>query len=158
MAHVISLGVGLYFLWVLLSGFFEPFLLSLGLLSCILVVLIALRMDVIDHESYPLHILPRLPFYVPWLLWEIVKANVSVAKLILHPKLPISPTVLHVRASQTTSTGRVMYANSITLTPGTVSMNLDEDQIQVHALTAGLAQDLQAGDMDRQVRRLEGGD
>lgn len=154
--HAISLGVALYVLWILLSGFFEPLLLSLGLLSCVLVVVIALRMDVIDHESYPIHILPGLIFYLPWLLLEIAKANVAVAKLILSPKLPISPTVVRIRSSQTTHVGRVTYANSITLTPGTVSMSLDEEEIEVHALTEGFAEDLRAGEMDRRVKQLEG--
>ncbi len=157
MRHAISLGMFLYVLWLLLSGHFEPLLLGLGALSCLIVVIIALRMDVIDHESHPIHLTARLPLYWVWLLWEIVKANITVAKLVWHPALPICPTVVRVRASQQTELGQVIYANSITLTPGTVSLNLEDQHIDVHAITTGLAADLQAGDMDRRVTQIEGG-
>ncbi len=157
MRHAISLGMFLYVLWLLLSGHFEPLLLGLGALSCLIVVIIALRMDVIDHESHPIHLTARLPLYWVWLLWEIVKANITVAKLVWHPALPICPTVVRVRASQQTELGQVIYANSITLTPGTVSLNLEDHHIDVHAITTGLAADLQAGDMDRRVTQIEGG-
>jgi multicomponent Na+:H+ antiporter subunit E len=156
MQYALSLVLTLYALWLLLSGYFEPLLLILGIMSCALVVVIALRMDVIDHESHPLPLIPKLPLYVPWLLWQIVQANLAVCRLILHPKLPISPTVVRVRASQLSDVGRVTYANSITLTPGTVSMSLDGDQIEVHAVTEELARDLEAGEMDRRVCTLEG--
>ncbi len=156
MLHAISLGVTLYSLWLLLSGHFEPLLLTLGAFSCLLVVLIALRMEVIDHESHPLHLTPRLPLYWIWLLWEIVKSNLAVARLILAPRLSISPTVVRVTATQKSDLGRVIFANSITLTPGTVSMSLDDDQIEVHALTNGMADQLETGAMDRRVTRLEG--
>ncbi len=157
MRHAISLGMFLYVLWLLLSGHFEPLLLGLGALSCLIVVIIALRMDVIDHESHPIHLTARLPLYWVWLLWEIVKANITVAKLVWHPALPICPTVVRVRASQQTELGQVIYANSITLTPGTVSLNLEDHHIDVHAITTWLAADLQAGDMDRRVTQIEGG-
>ncbi len=157
MRHAISLGMFLYVLWLLLSGHFEPLLLGLGALSCLIVVIIALRMDVIDHESHPIHLTARLPLYWVWLLWEIVKANITVAKLVWHPALPICPTVVRVRASQQTELGQVIYANSITLTPGTVSLNLEDHHIDVHAITTELAADLQAGDMDRRVTQIEGG-
>ncbi len=156
MLHAISLAVVLYSLWLFLSGHFEPLLLTLGAFSCLLVVLIALRMEVIDHESHPIHLTPRLPLYWMWLLWEIVKSNLAVARLILTPTLSISPTVIRVTATQQTDLGRVVYANSITLTPGTVSMSLDDDQITVHALTREMAENLQTGEMDHRVTRLEG--
>lgn len=155
MAHIISLTVTLYVLWLLLSGHTEPLLLALGLGSALLVVLIAARMEVIDRESHPFHLTAKLPAYWAWLGWEIVKANFAVAKLILTPSLPISPTVVKVRASQPSELGQVVYANSITLTPGTVSMGLDEGQIEVHALTATMARELEAGDMDRRVTKME---
>lgn len=155
MLHALSLAVGLYGLWLLLSGHPEPLLLVLGLCSTALVVLIALRMDVIDHESHPLHLTFKLPAYWVWLAWEIIKANLSVSRIVLTPGLPISPTVVRVNASQKSELGQVIYANSITLTPGTVSMRLEDGRIEVHALTASMARDLEGGDMDRRVSRLE---
>jgi multicomponent Na+:H+ antiporter subunit E len=112
-------------------------------------------MDLIDRESHPIHLTTKIPQYWLWLIWEIVKANILVTKLIWHPRLSINPTVLRVKASQSSALGKVIYANSITLTPGTVSMNVENDEIEVHALTPELAQDLQSGVMDRRVADLE---
>ncbi len=115
-----------------------------------------LRMEVVDRESHPVHLTLRLPLYWLWLLWEIVKSNVVVARLIWSPSLPISPTVFQVPTSQKSQLGQVVYANSITLTPGTVSMTLENNQVRVHALTEDIAKDLQTGTMDRRVTALEG--
>lgn len=153
--HAISLAGALYGLWLLLSGHGEPLLLVLGLCSTALVVFIALRMDVIDHESHPLHLTFKLPAYWVWLAWEIIKANLAVARIVLAPGPPISPTVVRLKASQKSELGQVIYANSITLTPGTVSMSLADGRIEVHALTEGMARSLEEGEMDRRVGRLE---
>jgi multicomponent Na+:H+ antiporter subunit E len=131
-------------------------LLGLGALSALLVVTIALRMDVLDREGHPIHLRPKALLYWPWLGWEIVKSNVDVARRILSPTLPISPTVIRLKASQKSELGKVIYANSITLTPGTVSIDIDGDKIEVHALTREAAQALRTGDMDRRVTRFEG--
>lgn len=156
MVHPISLGIALYLLWIVLSGYFQPLLLVLGVVSTLIVLFIALRMEVVDRESHPVHLTLRLPLYWLWLLWEIVKSNVVVARLIWSPSLPISPTVFQVPTSQKSQLGQVVYANSITLTPGTVSMTLENNQVRVHALTEDIAKDLQTGTMDRRVTALEG--
>ena len=156
MVHAISLALVLFALWLLLSGHYVPLLLGLGALSALLVVTIALRMDVLDREGYPIHLSPKALLYWPWLGWEIVKSNVDVARRILSPTLPISPTVIRLKASQKSELGKVIYANSITLTPGTVSIDIDGDKIEVHALTREAAQALRTGDMDRRVTRFEG--
>lgn len=155
MVHLISLAILLFGFWILLSGHFEPFLLILGGLSCAAVVWVASRMDVIDRESHPIHLSKKILQYWLWLLWEIVKANLTVVKLIWHPRLSITPTVIGVKMSQATEVGKVIYANSITLTPGTVSLNVGDDEIEVHALTPELAEELRAGDMDRRVAEME---
>ncbi|MEE8216319.1 MAG: Na+/H+ antiporter subunit E, partial [Acidiferrobacterales bacterium] len=133
-----------------------PLLIGLGALSVLLVVTIALRMGVVDREGHPIHLSPKALLYWPWLAWEIVKSNVDVARRILSPTLPISPTVIRLKASQKSELGKVIYANSITLTPGTVSIDIDGDKIEVHALTREAAQALRTGDMDRRVTRFEG--
>ena len=122
MKHLVGLAVALMGVWVLLSGHFTPLLLSFGLASCIVVLLIARRMRIVDREGAPTDLPPGLLTYLPWLFWEIAKANVDVARLILHPRLPISPRLIEVRAGQEDDVGRVIYANSITLTPGTVTI------------------------------------
>ncbi|MCZ6574946.1 MAG: Na+/H+ antiporter subunit E [Gammaproteobacteria bacterium] len=156
MVHAISLALVLFALWLLLSGHYVPLLIGLGALSVLLVVTIALRMDVVDREGHPIHLSPKALLYWPWLAWEIVKSNLDVARRILSPTLPISPTVIRLKASQKSDLGRVIYANSITLTPGTVSIDIDGEHIEVHALTREAAQALRTGDMDRRVTRFEG--
>ncbi len=158
MVHAVSLALVLFALWLLLSGHYVPLLLGLGAISVLLVVTITLRMDVVDREGHPIHLSPKALLYWPWLAWEIVKSNVDVARRILSPTLPISPTVIRLKASQKSELGKVIYSNSITLTPGTVSIDIDGDKIEVHALTREAAQALRTGDMDRRITRFEGGD
>ena len=153
--HAISLGILLALIWLTLSGFFEPLLLILGVISCVAVVLIAHRMDVIDHEGHPIHLGWRIFAYWIWLSWEIVKSNIEVARHILDPALPISPCLIRVKASQKSELGHVIYANSITLTPGTVSMLVQDRTILVHAIAEEMAEDLNSGEMDRRVTAVE---
>ncbi len=155
--HAFSLGCVLFGLWLLLSGHYTPLLIGLGLASCALVVGITHRMDVIDHEGHPVHLTWRGTAYLPWLVVEIAKANADVARRILTPGKSISPTMLRVRSTQATDLGRAIFANSITLTPGTVSVDVGNGEILVHALSRDGADELAGGEMDRRVSRLAGG-
>jgi len=154
--HTIGLGIALAGIWLLWSGHFTALLLSLGAGSVLTVLWISRRMYILDHEAAPIEVLLRLILYFPWLVWEIVKSNVDVAARILNPRLPISPRIIRVRAGQSGDVGRVIYANSITLTPGTVSIETEGDIITVHALTAEAADGVLTGEMDRKVTWLEG--
>ena len=156
MLHAVNLGLALAAVWLLLSGIFTPFLLVLGAISCVLVVLIAVRMDVVDRETVPIHLGGRIMLYWIWLIWQIILANIDVAKRVLSPSMPISPRLIKVSAMQAGPIGQVIFANSITLTPGTVSIDTEGDTITVHALTGGAADGVLTGDMDRRVTRLEG--
>ena len=156
MLHAVSLGLVLSILWLLLSGHFEPLLLGLGVVSVVTVVAVAHRMDVIDHEGHPVHLTWRAILYWPWLLWEIVKANIDVAKAIVQGEMPIEPTVMNVKCTQKSELGQVVYANSITLTPGTVTIAVLGDTLHVHALTPGAREGLETGEMDRRVTAVEG--
>ncbi len=155
MRHTVSIFVVLSLIWLLNSGHYTPLLLALGLLSVIGVVWIAHLMDVVDHESQPVQLTLRLPSYWLWLLRQIVLSNINVAKRVWLGSKSISPCVATLRLSQRTDMGKVIYANSITLTPGTVAMDLEGDTVTVHALTADGIADLKRGEMDRRVRRLE---
>jgi multicomponent Na+:H+ antiporter subunit E len=106
-----------------------------GVASSVLVVLLAMRMETTDREGLPFHVGGRFFVYFPWLMKEIFVANVHVAKIILDPKLPISPILVHYRASQETDLGRAIYANSITLTPGTITTGVRGDELEIHSLT-----------------------
>ena len=155
MRHTIFLSLSLAIFWLLNSGHYTALMLSLGVISISLVLYIAHRMDVIDHESQPLHLTLQLPGYYAWLIKEIILSNLLVVKHIWLGNKTISPAMMSIKASQKTDTGKVIYANSITLTPGTVTVNLDGDQFMVHALLRESIDDLQAGDMDRRVTQLE---
>lgn len=155
MRHV-SLILALAAFWLLLSGHFTPFLLAAGA-GCVLAItwFVDRRMRVVDLEGHPSHLSLNALTYWPWLLWEIAKAGWDVTKIILHPRLPISPEMIRVPASQKTDVGLVIYANSITLTPGTISMGTDDGSILVHALTRAGAEGLESGDMDRRCTAFE---
>jgi len=152
--HAIGLGLSLMATWLLLSGYFEPLLLSLGVASCLLVVWLAHRMAAVDRVTVEIDLGWRIVPYWLWLLAEIVKANLDVARRVLDPKLPISPTLVRVKTRQTSDLGRVIFANSITLTPGTVSLDYDRGEIVVHALSEAAADDVAAGEMNRRVAAL----
>ena len=141
--------------WFLWSGHTDPLLLGLGAVSCGFVLWLSLRLEVVDREREPYHLGYRPLLYLPWLLWEIAKANLHVAAVIWDPRLPIRPSLLRVPASQHTELGQAIYANSITLTPGTVSLDVRDGHILVHALTERSARGLETGEMNRRVTRLE---
>ena len=153
--HAINLGLFLFALWLLLSGHYTPLLLLLGTVSTLLVVLLTTRADLIDREIQPVLIKPSVLLYWAWLGREIVKSNIDVSRRILNPSLPISPTIFTLRATQKTELGRVTYANSITLVPGTVTVDVEEDLFTVHALTQEIAADLKRGEMNRRVCEVE---
>lgn len=156
MVHAISLFAALYGIWLALSGHYTPFLLIAGVVCAVIVVAIAWRMDVVDHEGQPVQLTWRLPGYWAWLSVQIFIAAVDVTRRVLSPRLDIDPTLERVPTSQRTDVGRVIYANSITLTPGTVSTDVSGGTIEVHALSPKGIDDLKAGAMDRHVSRLEG--
>ena len=146
----------LFLVWLLLSGYFKSNLLVLGVLSCCLVTYLAIRLKIYSSRHHRLRFNLRLPRYLPWLFKEIVKSNIHVAGCILHPTLPIQPQTLKPRPSQKTNTGLAVHANSITLTPGTISVDINDNEILVHALTNHTAQGIIDGDIDGQVTKIEG--
>lgn len=145
----------LLIIWLLWSGLFEPFVIGLGVISCALCVLLAQRMRRHAPEVFEPALLVRATGYVPWLLKEIGVTSWNVVRIVLDPRLPIDPVVIRLRASQRSQLGRVVYANSITLTPGTLTMDEDGEYLTVHTLTAADARGLQGGEMDARVSRLE---
>lgn len=152
-----SLGILLFAFWLALSGHYTALLLGIGALCSLIGVGAARRMGVVDSEALPTQLFIPALTYFPWLAWEIVKSAWSVARIIVNPRLPISPTMTVVMASQKTSVGIATYANSITLTPGTITTNVKGNQLTVHALVRDGAIDLESGGMDARVTRFEGG-
>ena len=155
MFRSIFLAVVLFLLWLVLSGIYTPILISFGVLSAIIVAWIAYRMDVADHEGFPIQLSWKAVSYWPWLIVEIIKSNIAVAGLILGSRENIKPILIRIPANQKTELGQVTYANSITLTPGTVSIAVGDNMIDVHSLSKAAAQDLKKGVMHDKVCRLE---
>jgi len=152
----ISAAVVLFVFWLLLSGHYTAFLVTAGAASAVAVVLFSRRMYVIDQEGHPIHLGWRaLSSYWPWLAKEIVKSAWDVSRRILDPRLPISPTLVRFAPTQRTDVGRVIHANSITLTPGTISVEAGRREFVVHALTREAAAGLAGSEMDRRVSVLE---
>ena len=156
MARIVGLWVILFAVWLLLSGHYTPLLIGFGMGSCALTVYIAKRMDLADHEGVPIDWVFRFFLYLPWLLKEILVANINVARVILSPSLPISPIMVVFGSSQKTDLGRVLYANSITLTPGTITTGIDGDKLEIHALTWRDVDGREEDEMDRRVSVVEG--
>lgn len=154
--HSFSLFIVLCLFWLLLSGFFTAFLISAGVGSALAVVWFSRRLQLVDAEGHPIELVLRATFYWLWLLKEIVKSAWLVSKLILDPRLPISPTLVRFKPSQRTDVGLVIHANSITLTPGTIAIEAAAGEFLVHGITRESAEGVIDSDMDRRVTALEG--
>jgi multicomponent Na+:H+ antiporter subunit E len=156
--RAISLAVALFVFWLLLSGHYTVFLVTSGAITAVVIAWLGLRLDYADEEGHPIHLLGRGLLYWPWLLKEIVKSALDVAAIIVRPSLPISPQLVRLTTSQRHPVGTVIYANSITLTPGTITVEVSrrDRALLVHALTGSAADGLAAGDMDRRVTAMEG--
>jgi multicomponent Na+:H+ antiporter subunit E len=150
----ISLTLMLFALWLLWSGHYTVMITSFGVASVLLVVALSRRMGIVDDEGHPAHLALAHLTYGPWLLWQIVLANIDVSKRVLTGD--ISPRWVRIKAPQKTALGRVIYANSITLTPGTTTVRLHEDQLLVHTIHKEVGEDLASGAMAKRVCALEG--
>ncbi len=146
----------LFTVWLLWSGHYTGLLMSFGVLSCLLCVWLTERMERVAGSQREYRLGLRWIPYAPWLLLEIIKSNLDVARAILSKDLNIQPQLVRVKASQKTDMGRVIYANSITLTPGTITLDVRGDDFLVHALLDATAEGVRSGEMDRRCAALEG--
>lgn len=156
MIRALSLFVVLYVFWLLLSGLFTPFLLAAGAGCAAAVVWFARRMALLDEEGHPIQLGPLAALYWPWLAREILKSGWDVSRIILDPRLPISPTMVRFRPTQRTDLGLVVHAQSITLTPGTITIEAGRGEFLVHGLTRAGAEAVVDSEMDRRVTAAEG--
>ena len=156
----LTLYIILFFGWLLLSGHYSGLLISFGLASCLLCAWLSHRIGATDLEGLPTHLFLRLPSYLFWLLGEIVSSNIVTASIIL--RRSSDPEIFETPANQITAAGLANYANSITLTPGTVTVDIDEaktgaSRFIVHALHPHFGDDVRSGGMDRRNCELESG-
>lgn len=153
--HYLVVSIFLAVFWVLLSGYFTALLLGLGALSVLLVVWFVRRMDQTDKEPGRLYPGPALFSYWLWLLWCVVKSNIDLARRIWHPNLPIQPCWCRLDTQVKTPLEKTLYANSITLTPGTLTTDVKEDHFMIHALSQEGVKELREGEMERRILRLK---
>lgn len=139
-----------------MSGLYKPLILGFGAASVVLVLYVLHRMDTVDGDRVEIRLKPLATVgYFGWLLVEIAKANWAVTKVILSPKMPIRQHLFSVPYTQETDLGQVVFANSITLTPGTLTVETDLGFFLVHAL-AHSPDDMDAlADMDAHVSAIE---
>lgn len=148
---VILLGIT----WLLWSGVYQPLILGLGALSVLLALLLAGRTGFFRRGIFSLHLLPRLPRFWAWLFVEIVRSNLAVLRIVLSRRPRVSPKVvtLHTHAGPI---AQMLLANAITLTPGTLTMDVHEGRLRIHCLTGDAGCSLEAGEMARRVEQVTG--
>jgi len=140
--------------WVLWSGQFKPLLLALGLFSCLLTTYLTRRMGYFDNDVFALRFGVRLFGYWAWLAREVWRSSIEVARVVVNPRLPISPQIVEINATASHPVDQAILGNSITLTPGTLALDVHRGKIQVHCLTQAGADHLKTGEMDRRVAAL----
>ena len=140
-------------LWLVLSGYLKTLLLFFGLVSVLFVIWMSYRANALEEDSLPIKLILKLPFYWLWLFKEIFKSGIITTALIWNGKF--SPQLFRIKASQKNTTGIANYANAITLTPGTVTIEVEKKTLLVHALNKKLSEDLQSEDMDKVITDLD---
>lgn len=154
--HILIWTATLFALWMTLSGEFDGFHLGVGLASAIGVAVITRPLlclpPALGAEAGGLP-LRRFLLYLPWLLREIVVAAVQVAWVVLQPRMPIAPRLVRFKAPLPHTLARLTLANSITLTPGTVTLDVDGDDFVIHALTEASAHSLEPGGVEGEMQR-----
>ena len=143
----------LFVLWLVLSGYLKTLLLFFGLVSVLFVIWMSYRANALEEDSLPIKLILKLPFYWLWLFKEIFKSGIITTALIWNGKF--SPQLFRIKASQKNTTGIANYANAITLTPGTVTIEVEKKTLLVHALNKKLSEDLQSEDMDKVITGLD---
>ncbi|MBT0958679.1 Na+/H+ antiporter subunit E [Alphaproteobacteria bacterium KMM 3653] len=157
MFRTILMAITLFGLWLAMSGVYKPLIVGFGVASALFTTWMVIRMDKIaDDERLVVRLNPlRFISYTGWLLVEIARANWAVTKIIMAPEMPIKQHFFRVPFSQKTDVGQTIFANSITLTPGTISVEVEDEFFWVHALGYS-DQDVEAlEDMDARVSRVE---
>ena len=156
--RVLLLAGVLFGYWLVLSGIYLPWLVIAGGVVATGVVIFAMAKGIVDREGFPFGQLGRGLVYWPWLLWQIVLSALKVSRIILSPGLPVSPTLVRVDTKQDSAVGVTTYANSITLTPGTISIEVSERSrfIWVHALTKDGASGFDDDPMNDKVAWMDG--
>lgn len=153
MRYVITFII-LLLCWIIWSGHFDAWHLTLGVISCIIVTYLSSDL-LFKRERFQKRDLKetvRFIKYIPWLIYQIILANIHVAKLALSPKMPIQPSLITFPTKLKKDISLLTFANSITLTPGTITADIKPGGYYVvHAIDRTVADDLLSGAMENRV-------
>ena len=154
--RILALTVSLFALWLLLSGIYKPLIIGFGVISSLLCVVLVARLNLLG-EGGLFRSLKFFKFlnYLGWLVVEIGKADWAVTKVILAPTLPKRQRLIRVPTEQASDVGKALFANSITITPGTVTVESEDGYLLVHALTDEAADSSALAAMGHRVAVLE---
>lgn len=153
-ARILILALLLIAAWVLWSGYLKPLLLGLGALSCVLTIWVVRRMGYFDDETFAFHYDWRLLGFWAWLGREVILSSIEVARVVLRRKVDVEPKIVDIDGKGLGPVDLALLGNSITLTPGTLTLDVYEGRLLVHALTPEGAAALQRGEMQRRVAAL----
>lgn len=142
--------------WVIWSGMFDAFHLSLGVISCLIVAFMSHDILFAGSKISFLHLAIAFRFikYIPWLLWQIILSNIHVAGLVLSPKMPIEPHMIKFKTRLKKNISLATFANSIILTPGTITADIADGEVLVHCISKKVADDLLTGEMENRVAHI----
>lgn len=154
--HLFRWATLLFVFWLLLSGFIQPLLLSFGVISVAIVLVVLQRMDKVDNEVMVVSANFKTLHYLIWLIGQIVQSSVHVTKLIWGSNDKVSPALAKVPVKNMSDKHHVLYANSITLTPGTLSVDVSPNEVTVHALQEQSIKDLEDGQMENKITGIWG--
>lgn len=153
--------IPLFILWIIMSGIFELKFIGFGLISCVVISLISIKVLILgglksNNNYYTLHFnWIKMIVYIAWLIKEIVKSSIDVSKVVLFKRDTLNPHIVWFKADYDHPAARALLANSITLTPGTITIDIYDDGVySVHALTDSAAEGLLDGTMQQKVAKL----
>ncbi|MBO1225515.1 MAG: Na+/H+ antiporter subunit E [Candidatus Scalindua sediminis] len=150
-------AIAMFSFWILLSGEFTFILITSGIVASLIVAYLS-------HDIFigkpDIKIETRRVFkfikYLPWLVWKVILANFEIAYLVLHPKMLIDPQIIRFETDLKTDLGIVTLANSITLTPGTITVEANKEEFVIHAIWQKSVEGIIDGEMQRKVKEIEG--
>ena len=156
MKNIILSFTILFGTWLLLSGVYKTLIIAFGLFSVILTIFFVRRMDKFDRYQvkFDIRFFKFLGYFI-WLLGEIAKSNIQVIKTILQGDKNINQKMFYKKATQASDIGKVIFANSITLTPGTISVSIEGDDILVHSLNFKETDLDDLSEMDKRITNIE---
>ncbi len=148
----------LFLNWIIWSSMFDALHLLLGVISCIIVTFMSHDLLFRGERFSARYIIEFIRFikYIPWLLYQIILSNIHVAYLVLHPEMPIEPKLIRFKSKLKKDISLVVFANSITLTPGTITADIKDGEYHVHCLDKKVADDLLTGDIEERVAHIFG--